>query len=161
MSQLAQLMADYESVHLNPTNKKIHYICVPAIYTFTIGIFWALSRYIYPDSWQGAMFQYLNIGTLGMVFTIGYYLSLKALKLAIIMGAYSVLTFFVCRWIDASSWPLLWVSIAVWVAAWIAQFIGHEIEGAKPKFLDDIRGLLIGPAFVIEKLLRKMGQSLV
>jgi uncharacterized membrane protein YGL010W len=52
---------------------------------------------------------------------------------------------------------LLCVAIAVFVIAWIAQFIGHKIEGRKPSFLTDLTYLLIGPAWVVAKVLRKLG----
>ena len=45
--------------------------------------------------------------------------------------------------------------------AWIAQFIGHKIEGRKPSFLTDLTYLLIGPAWVLAKLYRKLGWSLL
>ena len=45
----------------------------------------------------------------------------------------------------------------VFVAAWIAQFVGHKLEGRKPSFLTDLTYLLIGPAWVLAKLYRKLG----
>jgi uncharacterized membrane protein YGL010W len=52
---------------------------------------------------------------------------------------------------------LLMLAIAVFVVAWIAQFVGHKIEGRKPSFLTDLTYLLIGPAWVLAKGLRKLG----
>jgi uncharacterized membrane protein YGL010W len=49
------------------------------------------------------------------------------------------------------------LSIAIFVAAWIAQFVGHNIEGKKPSFLEDIQYLWIGPLFVLTKPLHKLG----
>ena len=46
------------------------------------------------------------------------------------------------------------VSVALFVVAWIGQFIGHQIEGKKPSFFDDLRFLLIGPLFVLGFLYR-------
>mgnify|MGYP000557184482 CR=1 FL=1 len=51
--------------------------------------------------------------------------------------------------------PLVWTALALWVIAWGVQFYGHEVEGAKPSFADDLVFLLIGPLFVMEKLYRK------
>ena len=48
-------------------------------------------------------------------------------------------------------------AIGVFVVAWIAQFVGHKIEGRKPSFLTDLTYLLIGPAWVLAKLYRKLG----
>ena len=52
---------------------------------------------------------------------------------------------------------LLSLAIGVFVVAWIAQFIGHQIEGRRPSFLTDLTYLLIGPAWVVAKGLRKLG----
>ncbi len=43
------------------------------------------------------------------------------------------------------------------VVAWIGRFIGHKIEGAKPSFFTDIFYLLVGPARLIGKALRRLG----
>jgi uncharacterized membrane protein YGL010W len=49
------------------------------------------------------------------------------------------------------------VALVVFVAAWIGQFVGHRIEGRKPSFLEDARFLLVGPAWVLARLYRKLG----
>ena len=48
------------------------------------------------------------------------------------------------------------LSIAIVVLAWVGQFVGHQIEGRKPSFLDDLRFLLIGPLFVLGFLYRRL-----
>ena len=51
------------------------------------------------------------------------------------------------------------LALGVFVVAWIAQFIGHSkrYEGKKPSFFTDLKYLLIGPAWVLSKLYRKLG----
>ena len=51
---------------------------------------------------------------------------------------------------------ILPMSLVLFVLAWIGQFIGHQIEGKKPSFLDDLRFLLIGPLFVLGFLYRRL-----
>ncbi len=52
----------------------------------------------------------------------------------------------------------LWqISLALFVLAWIVQFIGHKIEGAKPSFFEDIQFLLIGPAWLMHFIFKKLG----
>jgi uncharacterized membrane protein YGL010W len=53
-------------------------------------------------------------------------------------------------------YTVLPVSIAIFVLAWIGQFVGHQIEGKKPSFFDDVRFLLIGPLFVLSFLYRRL-----
>ena len=43
------------------------------------------------------------------------------------------------------------------VVAWVGQFIGHAIEGRRPSFLTDLAYLLVGPAWLMDKLLRRVG----
>jgi uncharacterized membrane protein YGL010W len=47
------------------------------------------------------------------------------------------------------------ISFAIFVVAWIGQFYGHKVEGMKPSFIKDLQFLLIGPLWVIEKIVRK------
>ena len=65
------------------------------------------------------------------------------------------------RWLhDLHGTPgLLRIALGVFVAAWIAQFIGHGklFEGRKPSFFTDLEYLLIGPAWVLAKLYRRLG----
>ena len=51
---------------------------------------------------------------------------------------------------------ILPLSLVLFVLAWIGQFIGHQIEGRKPSFLDDVRFLLIGPLFVLGFAYRRL-----
>ena len=49
------------------------------------------------------------------------------------------------------------MGISVFVVAWVGQFVGHKIEGRKPSFFTDLTYLLIGPAWVLAKLFKKLG----
>jgi uncharacterized membrane protein YGL010W len=49
------------------------------------------------------------------------------------------------------------VSIVVFVLAWIGQFIGHHVEGKRPAFLEDVRSLLVGPAWLLGFVYRRLG----
>ena len=59
--------------------------------------------------------------------------------------------------IDPSIWKL---SILIFILAWIGQFIGHKIEGQKPSFFEDIQFLLIGPAWLLSFIYKKLGVPL-
>ncbi|MGC8521651.1 MAG: Mpo1-like protein [Steroidobacteraceae bacterium] len=47
--------------------------------------------------------------------------------------------------------PLWPAAVALFVVAWIGQFIGHAVEGRRPKFFQDLTFLLIGPLWVVLK----------
>jgi len=52
--------------------------------------------------------------------------------------------------------PLWQSSMVLFVLAWIGQFIGHKIEGKKPSFLEDLQFLMIGPAWLIGYIYKKL-----
>ena len=51
---------------------------------------------------------------------------------------------------------LLKYYLIAFIIAWIGQFIGHKIEGKKPSFFEDIQFLLIGPAWLISFIYKKL-----
>jgi uncharacterized membrane protein YGL010W len=53
--------------------------------------------------------------------------------------------------------PYIFVCIGIFVLAWIGQFIGHGIEGKKPSFLKDLQFLLVGPAWLLHFIYKKIG----
>ena len=61
------------------------------------------------------------------------------------------------RYYDPEIWRL---SLAIFITAWIGQFIGHKIEGKKPSFFEDLQFLLIGPAWLLSFIYKKMGIKL-
>ncbi len=49
---------------------------------------------------------------------------------------------------------IVWAVIAL---AWVGQFLGHAVEGRRPSFFTDLAYLLVGPAWLMAKLLRRLG----
>lgn len=143
--------ANYSGDHRDPTNQWIHVVCVPAIAWSVIALLWCIPA---PGTWFRAGFW---AGAAIFAATVFYYRQSRPLGLG--MLAMFALMVFVCRWIfDAYGVAaLLWAGIGVFVVAWIGQFIGHKYEGRKPSFLTDLTYLLIGPAWVLSKLYRKLG----
>jgi uncharacterized membrane protein YGL010W len=47
--------------------------------------------------------------------------------------------------------------IGLFVSGWALQFLGHHYEGRKPAFLDDVRGLIIGPLFIMAEIAFALG----
>ena len=52
---------------------------------------------------------------------------------------------------------VLAVAGIVFVVAWIGQFVGHVIEGRKPSFFEDVKFLLVGPAWLLGFIYRRAG----
>ena len=51
---------------------------------------------------------------------------------------------------------VLYLSVLIFIFSWILQFLGHKIEGKKPSFFKDIQFLLIGPAWLIGFIFKKL-----
>lgn len=143
--------ADYATSHQNPTNKKIHFICVPTIFFTVVGLLWSI-----PVPALFAPIPYLNWATLAMLLVLAYYLRLSV-PLALGMLLFTLLCIGMLSWMSAQQLPVLWISLGIFVVAWIGQFVGHEIEGKKPSFFKDLQYLMIGPAWVLGYLFRRAG----
>ena len=52
---------------------------------------------------------------------------------------------------------LMYLAISIFIISWALQFFGHKIEGKKPSFMKDIQFLLIGPAWLLGYIYRKIG----
>jgi uncharacterized membrane protein YGL010W len=144
-------LGNYSEDHRNPTNIIVHWICVPFIVWTAIALLWVIPV---PAVIGRAGFW----AALAMFFALSFYLRLSRPLGFAMLGAFvvlGVLTEFLYRAMGPMN--LMWLAIAVFVLAWIAQFIGHKIEGRKPAFLTDVAYLMIGPAWLVAKILRRVG----
>lgn len=149
MARSAQDWLDaYSESHQNPTNKLIHFICIPAIMVSLVGLLWSI-----PVPFSS---PWINAGTAFLVFGIGYYLVLSP-KYA--MGMAVVCAGIVSAVVGLTHLgPPLWASsLGLFIVAWIFQFIGHKIEGQKPSFFEDLQFLMIGPMWELDHIYRKVG----
>ncbi|WP_257388219.1 DUF962 domain-containing protein [Tahibacter caeni] len=146
-------LGNYAEDHRNPTNVLIHWICVPAILWTVVAALWVvpvpplLGR---AGLWAGVAMFFATVFYLRLSRTLG----LAMFAVFVVLG---VVTELLYRQLGPA--PLLYLAIGVFVVAWIAQFIGHHVEGKRPSFLTDLAYLLIGPAWIVSKLLRRAGIS--
>ena len=145
--------AHYSDDHHNATNQRIHLFAVPLILWSVVALLWCIPVI-------GTWFRQGLWAALAMFFAWAFYYR-SSRKLGYGMLAAFVLMAWATRWLHLTlgTTQLLYLAIGVFVVAWIAQFVGHKIEGRKPSFLTDLTYLLIGPAWVLAKLYRKLGWS--
>ncbi|MBJ8432574.1 DUF962 domain-containing protein [Acinetobacter pittii] len=136
MKSISEWFAEYSESHQNPTNKQIHWLCVPAILFSIIGII--------------AHFSTLLTALL-LVLTLVFYARLD-LVLAVAMAALLV----VMAWLIYTLPVGVGFYIAIFVIAWVGQFYGHKVEGKKPSFFKDLQFLLIGPVWCMDTYLSKI-----
>lgn len=140
MRSIERLLLQYGESHQNKTNVLIHAIAVPSIYFVTLGLLWSVPV---PDFIAKFSVTWAHILAVPVLY---YYFSLSGP----IGAAMTLLTIACFGGVNL----LVWLNISVWkfcltlfVVMWILQFIGHKIEGKKPSFFEDLRFLLVGPAW--------------
>lgn len=142
----------YGESHQNPTNKLIHWICVPTIYFCVVGLLWSIPSPFGTGFLSTGGVAKIVVGLVGL-----FYLRLS-LTIMLGMMAFSIACLVLSSLLDQQApWPLWAISLALFVLAWIAQFYGHKVEGKKPSFLDDLQFLMIGPAWLMGFIYRGLG----
>lgn len=149
------LLSEYGESHQNATNKAIHWICVPLIFFSVVGLIASIPSGGV-QSILGEGNPYANWATVVLVLLTVYYITLS-IPLTIGMALFGLLCLFMARTINDTGAPLWLVSIIIFVVAWIGQFYGHKVEGKKPSFFKDLQFLLIGPAWLMHFIYKRLG----
>jgi uncharacterized membrane protein YGL010W len=141
----------YADDHRHPLNQRLHEICVPLILWSAIALLWTvpvpalLGR---PGFWSVA----------AQVLAFAWYWK-HSRRLGGAMFVLFVVLDLLTAWLFGT-WGasmLRWSALAVFAMAWVGQFVGHAVEGRRPSFLTDLSYLLVGPAWLMDKLLRRLG----
>ena len=148
-----QWFAEYGESHQNGANELIHWICVPIIFFSVLGLIWSIPvPAVITGSWPG--FKWALPAVVGALF---FYMRLSrplALGMFVmILGCYGLIHGLVVY----APWAVWQVCLGLFALAWIGQFIGHKIEGRKPSFFHDVVFLLIGPAWLLHFIYKKLG----
>lgn len=155
MKTIDEWLDEYGESHRNKTNKLIHWICVPTIMFTVLGFFaiiprgelfsWVPPQLAFVGNWGGVLLVLAGLFYLRLSFAM--FLGMSLIALAMLYGVHEL----------AKVTELWQVCLIVFVVAWIFQFIGHKIEGKKPSFFQDLQFLLIGPAWLLSFIYRKLG----
>ena len=152
MRTVTNWLGEYGASHQNPTNKLLHWLCVPPIVLSVIGLLWSLPV---PAVLAGVS-PWANWASLAAAATVLYYFALSpALAAGALLAFLALLA--VTQALSQLPWPLWVTSLVIFVAAWIGQFIGHAIEGKRPSFFKDLQFLLIGPLWLLAAAYRRLG----
>ncbi|QSE97688.1 Mpo1 family 2-hydroxy fatty acid dioxygenase [Fulvivirga lutea] len=155
MRRIDELLSEYGESHQNETNKLIHWICVPSIFFSIVGLIWSIPSGFLQSNVAAS--PYANWATIVLVLVLAYYIALSW-PLAIGMAAFSFLCLVAANALSQVSIAPLWaLSVGIFVVAWIGQFYGHKVEGKKPSFFKDVQFLMIGPAWLMHFIFKKIG----
>ncbi|WP_372795664.1 DUF962 domain-containing protein [Lutibacter sp.] len=153
MKTLQNWFDEYAISHQHKTNQKIHYFCVPAIFFSIVGMLMSIPTNLisnftkisnpFIENWASPVLILLLLFYIRLSFSI--FVRMLTFSIVCLVGNYFLSTTF----------PLFYTSLFIFIVAWIGQFYGHKLEGKKPSFFKDLQFLLIGPAWVFEKLSKK------
>ena len=146
---------EYGQSHQNKTNKIIHWICIPLIFWSIIALLSLIPQQFIKI---GSEYNFLHFGTIVIILGLFFYLRLS-FKIFLGMFVFSLYVL-----LDVYFWDtvfgrdvLMYLAISIFIFSWILQFYGHKIEGKKPSFVKDIQFLLIGPAWLLGYIYKKIG----
>ncbi len=147
MKSLVERLASYAEYHRDKRNIATHFVGIPMI---LVGTQATLARIgVGP----------LNAAVGATALATRYYRELDptyGAAMAAVLGATAALGSAI------AAMPLpVWAGVAssLFVGGWAIQFVGHVFEGKKPAFLDDLRGLLDGPLFLVAEAAFALGLS--
>ena len=151
MRSVSDWLSEYGASHQHPTNKLLHWICVPPIVLAVLGFLWSVpvpARFADASPW-------LNWATLAAAAALLYYLALsRVLALGVLLAFIALLA--IVQALAQLPWPLWATSLVIFVVAWTGQFIGHALEGKRPSFFKDLQFLLIGPLWLLAAAYRRL-----
>jgi uncharacterized membrane protein YGL010W len=153
MENIQSLLDHYGESHQNATNKAIHWLCVPAIMFSLIGLLYSIPFF----TEKTVLF---NWAAVFLAAALVYYFRLSLMmfggflfiSFALLFGNHAL-----AQSLENTGFSLWQMSLLLFAVAWIGQFVGHKIEGKKPSFLEDIQFLLIGPAWLLHFIYKKIG----
>ncbi|WP_251359175.1 DUF962 domain-containing protein [Kangiella sp. TOML190] len=152
-------IAEYSESHRHPTNKLLHWICVPAIMWTVIAFLWIIPvpEFMQQLALSFELDPWLNWATIFMAIAMLFYISF-GVKIFVAMLLMALFMLWFTAWLEQNVSVAVWqIALTVFVIAWIGQFIGHHIEGKKPSFFKDLQFLLVGPAWELNYFFRKIG----
>ncbi len=155
MRKIDALLSEYGESHQNSTNKAIHWICVPLIFFSVVGLIWSI-----PSGFLQSLVSdspFVNWATLLLAVTLLYYMILSfplSLGMLLVAAVCSMVANYLSQNFEAPLWA---ISLGIFVVAWVGQFYGHKVEGKKPSFFKDLQFLLIGPAWLMHFIYKKLG----
>ncbi len=137
----ARLFGEYAAYHSDPRNRLCHAFGIPLIILGLLGLT-ALVR-IGP----------IDLAVVLALLTLIYYATID------VRGAFISLLIFAALYALGTKLPWT-ISAGAFVLGWAFQLVGHRLEGTKPKFLENLIYLLVGPLYIFNEGADALSRSL-
>ncbi|HUN29103.1 MAG TPA: Mpo1-like protein [Alphaproteobacteria bacterium] len=129
----SELFTEYAAYHADRRNRACHAVGIPLILLGTMGILHLVA------------FGPVDLAIVAGVATLLYYAFIDPRGALISTLMFAIIYEIAIR----VPWQ---VALAALVVGWIFQLVGHRFEGTKPKFLENLVYLLIGPLYFFEEI---------
>lgn len=127
-----ELFSEYGSYHADRRNRVCHAFGIPLIVLGIMGLGHLVA--LGP----------VDLAALAAIAVLIYYAAID------LRGALLSTIVFAILYVIAIRLP--WqISLGAFVLGWVFQLVGHRFEGTKPKFLENLVYLLIGPLYIFEE----------
>ena len=128
-----ELFREYGSYHADARNRVCHAFGIPLI---VLGV-------------MGLVHQ-VRIGPVDLAVVMSIAVLIYYATIDVRGALLSAVVFAILFYAGAHlSWQ---VNVAAFVIGWVFQLVGHRFEGTKPKFLENLVYLLIGPLYIFEEM---------
>lgn len=142
----------YEATHQDLTYPAVYWAAVNMVVIGTVGILWTLPI---PDEFF-EISPLLNWGTAFLMASAVYYFIISV-SLAIGMLPFLLGIAGIHAWLAMSDFSPLRVSVGLLVAGTIGLFMGHRNKSSLRPVLQDLQLMMIGPAWLLSTLYRRIG----
>ena len=152
MSETERWLTDYGENHQDISFAGIYWIAVLTLVIGTVGMLWSLPV---PYEFE-KISPILNWGSTFLMAAVVYYFIISV-SLAIGMLPFLLGIAGVQNWLTSSDYSALRVSIGLLVAGIIGLWMGHRNQGSLRPVLRDLQLMMIGPAWLLSVLYRRIG----
>jgi uncharacterized membrane protein YGL010W len=152
------LFREYAAGRQHPSNRLIHWVCIPLILFSVLGLAWSVP---FPHlDFLGKYNGFLNWASFLIAFSGYYYYRLSPVlsyMMLLLVFALSLIVVQFEKWALAGG-PALWlVCLVIFLIASAGLFMGHKIEGKKTSPLSGVKFMLIGPIWLLRIFANKIG----
>ena len=152
MSETERWLSDYGDSHVDIRNPGIYWLSVPVLVLGTVGMLWSLPV---PEAFV-RISPVINWGSVFLMAAVVYYFVISV-SLAIGMLPFVAGVIAVQLWLEDSPWSHPWISAGMLAAAIAGLWLGRLQNGGIRAVLDDIQHMMIGPAWLLANLYRRLG----
>lgn len=142
----------YAANHPDPSLKSMYWISIPALAISVIGLLWSLPV---PASFT-LISPALNWGSAFAMAAIVYYF-VMSIPLGVGMAGVVLAMLLLVHWLDGLPAPLWALCGALFVAAVALRLAVQKSRGEAPGLLADLHLLMIGPAWLVAAIYRRLG----